>query len=120
MQDEPLAFRTFYRIVKVNPPTRQDFLSAQALGRTVPRGDPELARLWDGLSVWQTEAQARRKARGVPEIGEYIAELQFPDDGSLRYRRTLQSRGHHTLWVDPDVALARVISVVPVEGSAEG
>lgn len=91
---------TFYRIVRTDPPSLHDFLSAQQLGKRSPGNDPELQRLQDGLSVYATLAQARRKARASPALGSYVATLDIPDDAHVIYERTLTSSGHHTLWGD--------------------
>jgi hypothetical protein len=80
--------RTFYRIVKHNPPTLQDFMSFQELGRQ-PRHptDPEVLRRWDKVSVWGSEQQARRLAKRFPRLGAYIAKLDLPDDSTIPVRR---------------------------------
>jgi hypothetical protein len=104
------GYRLFYRIVRTNPPRLIDFTSNAALGKQVPT-DPELAALWDGLSVQSTRAQARRRRRASPMLGDYIAVLRVPTDGSFRYQRTLSADGRHTLWGDPAALLALVVSV---------
>lgn len=104
------GYRLFYRIVRTNPPTLYDFTSNLELGREVP-ADPELAALWDGLSVQSTLAQARRRRRASPMLGNYIAVLRVPTDGSIRFERTLSADGHHTLWGDPAELLALVVSI---------
>jgi hypothetical protein len=71
--------------------------------------DPEELRLWSGVSVYATEAQARRKARGVPTLGTFIAAIEIPDDGSVQYERTTKSSGHHTIWADAVVLLQYVV-----------
>ena len=67
----------------------------------------------EGISVNVTRAQARHRTCH-PFPGLYIAELLIPDDAPTRFRRT-GARGHHTLWGDPDVLLACVVSVVHVD-----
>jgi hypothetical protein len=105
--------RTFYRIVRTDRPTIADFTSNQARGLPAP-DDPDRRRLWDGLSCYNTETQARRNALKRPSLGRYIAELQIPEDGPVRYERTPVSAGHHTLWGDAVVLLRYVASVSPV------
>ena len=56
------GFRDFYRIVRTDPPTREDFEPNVNLRRMAP-DDPEEARLLDGLSMYSTFNQARRKRR---------------------------------------------------------
>jgi hypothetical protein len=108
------GLRIVYRIVRTDPPTLADLTSAAALGRPPPR-TPELARLYDGLSVFSTERQARNKARDLPVLGTYLAAVALEDGAPVRLERTLRgSPGHHTLWGDPEALRRRVVAVVPV------
>ncbi len=107
--------RTFYRIIISATPDLGDFTSAKALGRSPP-SDPTLARLWDGISVFATEAQAISKAKAYHWLGEFVARLEFATDAQIRWERTLRGRGHFTLWAEPSVLLACVVSTVPVLG----
>ena len=104
------GYRLFYRIVKSNPPKRVDMQSARVRGHDEPP-DPERRAVWDGLSVFSTLSQARRKQRTSPRIGSYIAVLRVPTDGSIRIERTLRDAGHHTIWADAALLLAWVVSV---------
>jgi hypothetical protein len=106
--------RTVHRIVLTDPPTRDDFSSNAGKGRRPRSDEPEVLRLWDGLSVYATLAQARRKARGAPYLGRYVATLRIPDRAPARLERT-RGPGHHTLWADPAAALGWVVAVVPVD-----
>ena len=106
--------RTFYRIVKTDPPSQYDFWSHQARGLSPPNTKPVTLYVWDGISVYDSEARARRKAFDFPLLGSYIAAIRIEDDDPIRAERTTSSRGHYTLWGDPALMLARVSSVVPV------
>ena len=106
------ASRVVFRLVLTNPASRDDFTSNAARGKAPARPDPEVLRLWDGLSVWATEAQARRQARGLPFLGSYIAEMDIPTN--VRCERTRRTPGHYTIWGNPAVLLACVVRVVPV------
>jgi hypothetical protein len=108
--------RTCYRIVRSDPPTVEDFRSAAARGRIPPDANAEDRRLLAGVSVYRTEAQARRKARQYPALGAFIAELALPPQ--LVAERTTPSPGHHTLWAPPEALLACVVRVVPVARSS--
>jgi len=108
--------RTFYRIVKSDPPTLLDFTSNAARGRAPRTDEPEVLRLWSGLSAFSTLAQARRKSRISPVLGAFVARLVLPDVGQVRYERT-RGTGHYTLWGEPSVLLAAVVSVVRVSRS---
>jgi hypothetical protein len=70
-----------------------------------------LAALWDGISVQNTLAQARRKVRVSPRLGSYVAILRVSTDGPVRFRRSL-GPGHFTLWGEPEVLLALVVDFV--------
>jgi hypothetical protein len=101
--------QTFYRVNQAASATAEDFLSDRGKGKP-PRGDdPVSLEVWDGISVFRTRAQARKRARAYPWFGEYIAELRVPEDGSIRYKRTLSSAGHHTIWGEPEELLALVV-----------
>jgi hypothetical protein len=107
--------RTLYRIVRSNPPTLADFVSNVGMGRPLPQ-DPEAARLWSGISVNETEAQARRRARGLSNLGDYLAELRLEEGPFIRAERTTRSRGHYTtVWADPALLLSRVVRVLPTD-----
>lgn len=96
------GYRTLYRIVLTDPPTVRDMKSHAALGKIPPQPDPATQRLMTGISVYNTEQQARRKASGIPWREEaFIAELRLPDNGSIRIERTLKSSGHYTIWGNP-------------------
>jgi hypothetical protein len=106
---------TFYRIVQTDPPTLVDFLSDVARGRVRYPLTSEQHQLRSGLSVFNTEAQARRKAQDWPNLGRHIAAVEIPASSAIRFERTLRSSpGHHTLWGDPVDLLACVVAVVPV------
>lgn len=104
------GYRLLYRIVRTNPPTLDDFTSNAVTGRPLPP-DPSRRAVWDGLSVFSTLAQARRKRRVSPSIGEFIAVLRVPTDGTIRIERTLGGDGHHTVWGEPSMLLGMVIAV---------
>ncbi len=106
------GFRLFYRIAHSNPTMLDDFLSNAARGRPTPP-EPEDARLWDGLSVYSTAAQARRQRRRSPMLGTYIAVLRVPLDGSVRIERT-RGEGHHTIWGDAALLWSLVVAVEPI------
>src|SRR5688572_10072430 len=88
----------FYRLVRSNPSTLDDYLSNKAKGIPMARPDPEVALLWDGISVYATETQARNQAKAKPWLGAYIAELAISEGDPITFRRTGTGRGHHTLW----------------------
>jgi hypothetical protein len=105
------ALPRFFRIVRSDPPTRDDFLSNEAKGKRARGNDPEVLRLWSGISVYDSPRRARATARIFPYLGISIAELSVPDDGSIVWERTTAGPGHYTLWGDPDRLLSCVRSV---------
>jgi hypothetical protein len=110
-----LVPRRFFRIALSNPPTLYDLTSLEGRGRLLPVGaDANFARLWSGLSVYATEAQAQRKARASPMLGSYLAELNIPETGQIHWERTTDSAGHDTLWGPPAELLGGVVRVIPV------
>jgi hypothetical protein len=100
-----------HRIVLTDPPTLADFTSDESMGLPPADDDPSRLRLRSGISVYATENQARRKALDYPRLGEHIAVLDVPNLGPLRFERTTRSRGHYTLWGDPDEIHRCVVAV---------
>jgi hypothetical protein len=112
---DPALVRRFYRVVRTNPPTRQDFLSALELGRRLQPGLPqEVVRIFDGLSVSSTQAGTRYTAQRFPRSGSFIATLDIPDDGRFRIEQTTTRRTHWTIWGDADALLGCIIAVEPI------
>jgi hypothetical protein len=111
--------RVFFRLVGSRTPTLADVLSKSALGEPLRVDTPENRRLCQGISVYATEAQARRKGRASPMLGAYIARIELPDDGPIESERTTTSSGHHTLWGDPLIILAAITDVVAVSPRRE-
>ena len=104
--------RVFYRIVRTDPPTDADFTSNAAKGKQPRRPDPEVLRLWGGISVYDTLRQARITAQTFPYLGRHSAILHVPDDGSVQFEQTLEpAKGHYTLWGTPSVLRAMAIGM---------
>lgn len=102
-----------YRIVRSNPPTLQDVMSNRTLGREPLRPDPEVLRLWDGISVFDSARGARRQARQAPWRGNgFIATLVLQPE-IFRLEKT-RGVGHFTLWGEPHDILACVRKVEPI------
>lgn len=95
---------TFYRIVQSNPPTRADFVSDRERGRPQPRST-EFLRLWDDFSVMASVEAAQAGALAFPSLGSFIATVNVPDEGSVRYEHPTKRPGRHTIWGNPDVLL---------------
>lgn len=102
----------FYRIAKTSPPTLADFRSNTALGKQpLPGRNPQeaarIARLWPGVSVYDTEAEAMSQTRENPRLGSFTTVVEIIETGLVRFERT-GSRGHHTLWGDAATLLEMV------------
>lgn len=107
-------YRLFYRIVRTNPTTLYDYQSAKERGLDEPES-PARRAVWDGLSVYSTLNQARRKQRISPILGNYIAVLRVPMGGTIRVMRTLGGDGHHTLWAPAPVLRGLEVSGEPAK-----
>jgi len=106
--------RSFYRIVKTEAPTAADFLSKPAVAQELLDKRPELARILTGISVFDGIELARKKALRFPMLGEFLAEISVTETPPLHFERTTTSRGHYTLWGDPEQLLELVVRVEPV------
>ncbi len=97
------------------PATRQDFESYRELGRRLFNpNDSEMRSMWEGLSVFNTEKQARNSAKASMFRGYAgVACMTIPLDGSIRFERTGRtSRAHHTVWAPADRLSACVTGYV--------
>ena len=104
--------RSRYRICQTNPPEQFDFLSHVARGIELRRPTPGSIDLSKGVSVWETEDQARQLAVRLPDTGAYIAEVAIPQ--GIRMERHGRAEGHWTVWAAPELLLRWVVRVVPV------
>lgn len=109
--------QAFFRLVKMGVAVRDDLLSYVELGLPLLDDSAETRRLAEGISVNATLTQARNRARAIPSLRDlhFVAELSIPDDAPIKIERTGRTRGHYTLWGDPDVLLGYVTSVLPVD-----
>jgi hypothetical protein len=107
--------RTLHRIVRSDPPTLLDFTSNAALGRVLRNPTPELLDRWSGLSAYDTEEQARHRARWAADrrrwLGDFIAVLEVGSE--IRVEQTFEP-GHYTVWGEPEALLSYTVRVVPV------
>lgn len=106
--------RTFFRVVKTNPPKLEDFLSNDEKGMMPPDPRPETLLIWAGVSVYATMAQARQMARRYTGHGDFLASIAVQEGSTIRVERTLGRPGHHTIWGSSDALLAAVVAVEPL------
>jgi hypothetical protein len=99
-----------FRILRGTDPNVFDFTSKAAQGIPCRDSNPEIRRLWDGLSFFATEAQARRARRRHPMLGSHIAAIRVSDVPNIRVERTLGA-GHVTVWAAPADLLRAVVSI---------
>lgn len=102
--------RIVFRIVRHDPPVPEDFTPASSAGAPPHARRAVDPRLSTGISVLATERQALARARRYPGLGTYVAELELP--ANVPVERTLRTRGHHTVWADPDELLRAVRRVI--------
>jgi hypothetical protein len=76
----------------------------------IPLRPNETEDIQEGLSVWATEVQAHRQRRRFPRLGDFAAAMVI-DDNAFRVERTY-GPGHYTLWGEPELLLASIVSVV--------
>jgi len=111
-----------YRIVRTDPPSRDDFLSnwvvrerdiaAGRRPRSVP-ADGEALHMWSGISTYDSVAAAREQARRY-RLGGFIATLEIPPGIGIRVEQTSRRADHYTLWGEPGTLLATVAEIQPV------
>lgn len=101
----------FYRCIRNESPSEDDFVSNDSLGR--PCIDDDLKPLWTGISWQATETQARKQASRLPDM-RFIAVLEVPSTSEVRYEKTLKKAGHHPLWGTSQCLLELVVDVIAV------
>ena len=108
--------RFFYRIVKSNPPTEDDFASNFSRGRRPRRSEilnPEEHR---SISVYERREDALATQRLFPVLGAYLAELELADDEieiAIHKADDNPNDSHYNLRGDPSLFLVRIRRVFP-------
>jgi hypothetical protein len=91
------GFVSLFRIGATNPPRLWDILSHKERGVPLRYQTVKGLRLWDGLSVYRTRAQAVQVATVSPRIGQFIVELRIPMEGPFRLELDNSDNGHCTI-----------------------
>ena len=81
-------------------------------GLTPPGASPREIDLHKGVSIFETEEQARKLAAEIRKRYDYIAELAVP--GGVRFERQGRRAGHHNVYASPEDLLSWVVRVAPV------
>ena len=105
----------YYRFVKAELATVDDFLPQGALGKPMLR--PGNQRAWnEGLSVWDTFDSACQRAQILRfRPGSYVVELQLPDDHDLEIDGPSGWRGHHYTIYGADPAVLLIYAGMPIK-----
>jgi hypothetical protein len=104
--------RLFYRLVETDPPTREQFLPYHELGVTPPGASARELYLSKGVSMFETEEQARGAAPTMKKRYDFIAEVRLPE--GVHADRQGRRAGHHNIYAPPDDLIRWVVRVVPV------
>ena len=93
---------TYYRIVKTDPPQREDFVAIFHLNRRranaiIRRGTGTQCETM-GLSVFADANDAVEWALRLPQIGSYIARLTLNPYSGKILATPREGNSHHTWW----------------------
>ena len=101
-----------YRLIKGPRPTREDFLSDNARGRTLRSDSPEIIARHEGFSAWRNEASVRAVGSRYPRLGTQIVELELPPGTELWPFH--DNPDHVTVFGDADMLLQHVVRIAPL------
>jgi hypothetical protein len=106
--------REFFRIVRSERPTRDEFRSLADEGKVcVSRRN--LRECAEGISVFDDFAHACMLARTYHfQRGRFVARLVVPDDGSVEFAKTFGVHHYTIYYGSPESILALVVGVVPI------
>lgn len=104
--------REFFRIVRSEHPTREDFTSLGDQGKVCVSGR-RFRECAEGVSVFDDFEHTCQLARTYRfQRGRYIARLNVPEDGSIEFAKTFGVHHYTIYYGSPESILALV------EGSA--
>lgn len=94
----PLLALRFHRIVKTDPPTRDDFLSLAELGRKPqPDATDEERASFNAVSMNSTLDGARAKAKKFKKLGRYISAVDLPEGAHITWKQTGLDPTHYDI-----------------------
>jgi hypothetical protein len=108
--------REYFRIVRGEQPTLDDFKSQRDSGR-MAAPPPGMERQWaEGVSVYDAlEFAIDRAVKSRGRLGMFVARLVVPDDGSVEVVQQ-GNRHHHCIYAPPEVLLDLVEGeTIPVQ-----
>ncbi|MGH2562814.1 MAG: hypothetical protein ACRDJH_27450 [Thermomicrobiales bacterium] len=93
--------QVFYRIIRGERPSLDDFRSAKALGK--PLRNRRLVRQWsEGISVYDSLNYAAEQVRLYQfKLGRFIVPLRIPDSAGIEREQWETDPYHYTLDGDP-------------------
>ena len=118
----------YWRIVKHDPPSPQDFEPLCIANPRRQYSDDLNDRygasprcLASGVSLLKTIEEARNVARAIPakRTGMLAKGTLEPDMGRLKHTPTNKNKGHHTLWLWDGVDPSSSFTVVENLGSGD-
>jgi hypothetical protein len=103
-----------YRVLETDYPALRDFRSQRERGQPLRHQTRKALHLWDGLSVYKTDEQARQLAQASPRVGNAIARLHLPFDAAVTVELDTARNGHCTLWGNATDLLRFIVDVSAV------
>jgi hypothetical protein len=110
--------RRFYRIIKGDQPTQSGFMSNAAMGKAPRRSERTNPEEHRSISVFARLEEARDLQRAMPQLGNYIAEIELNTEDLdivvLERGDPPPNNSHYNLRGEPAAFLERVRQVLPV------
>jgi hypothetical protein len=105
--------RILYRAIRRPEPRVGEFWSDFAHGEPPTRTQLREPLFWCGISTFSDIQKAKEKARTWWQ-GQFVAELQIPDDAAVIVRQTGRDPLHHSVMGTPEALRSLVRNVHPV------
>lgn len=82
--------QTICRIVSSNPPTDDDYLIYEQMGKVSPLDSERHLRMAQGYSCFLSLAKARSRAEGLPWCGEaFVTTYELSEDDHFELQQTV-------------------------------